>query len=481
MYRWIEWIPMLLVMAILAAGCSSSGNRKEDAGPDDGRNEDGGDTVDGGDRNDAVDGWNDGGDGGDGADSGPVTSLGCPFPFEPIEEHTFQDPFGNETSIPETHIVCAIDYEDVQAQIMVKAVPIGLTQFFDFIYEAREAFVCRDGQVEALPAGTFSYEFLHHGWEKMTVAFDGYKYLFDYRDWCVGYRPCNPNFEIYDVRLAADDTLVADDRPAVCSRVTQAGNPRPLVPQARIPATGVDIVFSMGSDSGDPDEAPVHTVTLSPIRIDVHEATHADFLLFLNDHGNDCDGRPCVDTNGAGVHFYREQAAWKVEAGYEDVPVVQISWHAADEYCRWRQWLSLPTEAQWEMAGSSEGTRLYPWGDDLPTCNHANFSDCQSSSPDEVCTRQAGHNREGVCDLAGNVAEWLYDWYDAGYYDNCVQDCRNPRGPTDPTGLKAIRGGGFSDPAAFLRSTDRDSADPSSASERIGVRCTGRAGQPHNP
>jgi formylglycine-generating enzyme required for sulfatase activity len=478
MRKWIPCFPVMLAVILLTCGCSSSGNGQNDAGQDDGQTEDaqtedGGDAVDAG--LDATDGGDEEMDGGD----APVTT-GCPFPLEPLPEHTFQDEFGNDVTLSETHILCAIDYEDVHAQILVKAIPTGLSVIGDYIYEARAAFVCRDDQVEVLEPGTYSYEWLHHGWEKMIVAFDGYKFLFGYRDWCIGYRPCNLSFEIFDVLRASDDTLLADDVPAVCSQVTMEGNPRPLVPQSRVPAEGTEIVFSMGSTSGDPDEAPVHTVTMRPFQIDLREATHADFVLFLNDHGNNCDGQPCVDIDGAGVHIYHE-GVWKIEEGYENVPIVQVSWYGAEAYCMWRQWLWLPTEAQWEMAASAAGTLAYPWGNDAPTCTNAWFSDCQENEPGEVCTQPTGNSREGVCDLAGNVAEWLYDWYDAGYYATCMVDCSNPRGPTDPTGLKVIRGGGFSDPASLLRATDRDSADPATTSERVGLRCTGGAGTPHNP
>jgi len=414
------------------------------------------------------------GDAGNGGDQ--VTPDGCPFPFTPLEKHTVPSSFG-EIELEEIHTHCAIDYGDVHAEVLVKAVPIELNYVDDPVYEAREAYVCQDGKVEPLAAGMFYYEFLHHAWEKMYVAFGDYKYSFDFVEWCVGGRPCNPTFEIFDVRRLSDDSLVAEKLPALCARITSKGNPRPLVPQVRVPAEGIDVVFSMGSTDGEADEQPVHPVTVRPLRLDVREATWGDFALFLTDHGNDCDGHPCMDASGPEVHLVQNGDVWEPEPGYRDHPAVHVSWYGAEAYCRWR-WLHLPTEAQRELAASAAGTLTYPWGDDPPDCNLALYQDCSAPAPDPVCDRAAGNSREGACDLAGNVSEWVSDWYSADFYSTCTTDCRYPRGPTDSTGVKVVRGGGFADPASSLRAADRGFADPVTSSASLGVRCNGGAGTP---
>ncbi|MBW1810364.1 MAG: SUMF1/EgtB/PvdO family nonheme iron enzyme [Deltaproteobacteria bacterium] len=458
-------VPWLL---LAAAGCSSGANGEVDAGDA------------GSDAGDAGDQGIDAGDQGDGGDSSagdPGPSSGCAFPLTPLQMHTFQGPYG-ESQLWDRHILCEIDFDGLDAKVLVKAEPTGVNQFQDPEYEATQAYLCQNDQVTQLDQGTFYYQTFHHGWEEMGVGVDNLKYIFDYADWCTGGRPCNPIFEIFDVRRISDDGLVAENQPAVCAQTTQQGVPKPLVPRVRVPATGVDIVFDMGSLTGDDDESPLHAVTVRPVRIDIREATNRDFALFLNDHGNDCDGHPCLDAGAEGVRLIFEGGAWKPEEGYQDHPVVQVSWYGADAYCNWRSWLVLPTEAQWEMVASAAGNRSYPWGNSAPTCDLALFDDCGAPEPETVCNREAGSSQEGVCDLAGNLAEWVSDWYQADYYTSCTVDCRYPRGPTDDTGVRGIRGGGFSDPAANLRATDRDFADPSSASNRIGVRCMGGAGQP---
>jgi sulfatase modifying factor 1 len=439
---------LVLFSCVALAACHGSGD-KQDAGSD--------------------------GDGGNGGD--PVVTDGCPFPFTPLETHAFSTTYG-EGELEDIHVHCAIDFNDVQAQVLVKAEPTGFNYIDDPIYEAKEAFACRDGKVEPLASGMFYYEMLHHGWEKMGVGFGGFKYDFDFADWCVGGRPCNPTFEIFAVRRLSDDSLVAEKLPANCSRVTQKGNPRPLVPRVRVPAEGTDIVFSMGSNNGDADEQPVHPVTVRPMRLDIREATWKDFALFLTDHGNDCDGHPCVDTSGPGVHLVQSGSAWAPQPDYQDHPAVHVTWYGAEAYCLWRSWLQLPTEAQWEMAASAAGTREHPWGDEPPACDLALYDACGAPAPDPACSHAPGNSREGICDLSGNVAEWVSDWYQADFYSTCTTDCQYPRGPTGDTGAKVIRGGGFTDPAPGLRAADRGFADPATSSESVGVRCTGGAGEP---
>jgi formylglycine-generating enzyme required for sulfatase activity len=412
-------------------------------------------------------GHEDGADG-NGGDREPIP-YACPFPFAPLQEHEF-----DEGSLFETHILCAIDFQDVHVQVLLKAVPTGWSQYRDPLYEASEAFVCRDGQVEALPDGSFYYEFLHHGWEEMGLGFDGYKFIFGFAEWCVGGRPCNSTFEIFDVRDLGDDSPVAEDLPALCSNVTRNGLPRPLVPLVRVPAQGTEATFRMGSDSGEADEAPVHDVTLRAFRLDQREATHADIAMFLSDHGNDCEGNPCVDTTAAGLHLVQDGGRWEAEEGFEDHPVAHMTWHGAETYCMWRSFRPLPTEAQWEYAASAGGTRTYPWGDQDPTCDLAVHDTC-GGDPQAVCSHPAGHSREGVCDLSGNVPEWIRDWYAADYYATCTQDCQNPRGPEDPTGARVIRGGGYASPSSGLRAADRGQADPAAAV--AGVRCASGAGE----
>jgi formylglycine-generating enzyme required for sulfatase activity len=309
----------------------------------------------------------------------------------------------------------------------------------------------------------------------MEVAIGDLRYLYGWSDMCVGARPCTATFNKLDVHNLSDGTLVEGNLPTLCVELTRNGNPRPLVSQVRIPAADEQVTFPMGSDAGDADEAPVHDVTLSAFRLDVREATNADFAKFLTDQGNDCAGQPCADVSAAG--FHETDGVWAPVAGSEDLPVAHVSWHGASAYCTWRAMMWLPSEAQWEMAASAGGERIFPWGDESPDCTRARFNDCGNQAA-EVCSLPDGHSREGVCDLAGNLGEWVRDWYAPDFYAGCATDCTEPQGPVDPTGARVVRGGSFADPVDDLRAAGRHSMDPDTTSGSVGLRCSGWAGTP---
>jgi len=372
-------------------------------------------------------------------------------------------------------VLCSLDYENTHVLVFLRAKPTG-TQFMDVLYEAKDAFVCDYNEVEQLAQGKFYYEAMHHGWDVMEIAYEDFRYKFGWREYCAGWRPCTSLFDMFEVRRVDDGSLVAERQPTVCVRLTENGNPRPLVPQVRVPAEGEEITFEMGSADGDPDEQPAHQVSLRAFSMDASETTNADFALFLNDQGNLYEGQPCITPAAQGLMLYLEDNIWKVQPGYELQPVVQATWYGAQAYCRWRAWLGLPTEAEFEAAASAGGTRTYPWGEQTPFCEYALFDLCSSSEPEEICSYELGKSREGICDLSGNVAEWIEDWYQADFYANCPDNCVNPFGPTNATGLKVIRGGGFNDPPDSLKTTNRDSADPATSSRNLGLRCAGRAG-----
>ena len=188
------------------------------------------------------------------------------------------------------------------------------------------------------------------------------------------------------------------------------------------------------------DQQPAHEVQLGAFHLDRHEVTVSDFALFL--------------THAAGeFHFHPDQPIERVASGYlpradqGQRPIHYVSWQAAQHYCLWAG-KRLPTEAEWERAAAGVEGRAFPWGDEGSNCTRATHftgsSYCQATAL-EVQQRPEGVSPDGVHDLAGNVAEWTADFYDA-YPAEPQQD---PSGPA--LGSRA--------------------ADPSARSANIGFRC----------
>ncbi len=236
------------------------------------------------------------------------------------------------------------------------------------------------------------------------------------------------------------------------------------IPMALVPAGP----FEMGSETGSDDEQPVHTVTLDDFYIDQFEVTNAQYAECLE--AGVC--QPTTDTTAFASSYSRRIYYGNPE--FDNYPVIYANWSEAKEYCEWRG-ARLPTEAEWEKAarGGLEG-KLYPWGDEAPICdagaeNGAKFDD--NDDCNDTDTAQVGsysHNGYGLYDMAGNVWEWVNDWYDPQYYATSPEE--NPTGPEDGE-FPVLRGGSWGNYAERLRVSDRRINDPLSGSLNIGFRC----------
>lgn len=202
--------------------------------------------------------------------------------------------------------------------------------------------------------------------------------------------------------------------------------------------------FFMGSDAGEADEAPVHRVWMNQFHIDRYEVSNAHFKAFF-------------DTEE--VFVYSEDRHPPRE------PVGRVTWGMADAYCR-AMGLRLPTEAEWEYAARGKDQRTYPWGNDAPTTARATWLN-NSGEKVDVDALSAGTSPFGALNMAGNVSEWVHDWYADDYYGSIANPV-DPQGPRTGT-EHVVRGGSLSDAVQALRSADRDAE--SGAYDDLGFRC----------
>ncbi|MEA3459628.1 MAG: SUMF1/EgtB/PvdO family nonheme iron enzyme, partial [Chloroflexota bacterium] len=173
--------------------------------------------------------------------------------------------------------------------------------------------------------------------------------------------------------------------------------------------------FLMGSEEGREDEKPMREVYLDGFCIDRYEVTNAKYAEFLNaidGHVGRCGGHDCADTKDEDPdsHLFYDYrlGRYMVEAGYEDHPVIKVSWYGAKAYCE-HHGKRLPTEAEWEKAARGTDRGRYPWGDEFDA--RKLNSDCRIGDTTPVGSFPEGASPYGAYDMAGNVWEWVADWY----------------------------------------------------------------------
>ena len=222
--------------------------------------------------------------------------------------------------------------------------------------------------------------------------------------------------------------------------------------------------FLMGSPEGegDDDEHPQHTVYLDAFWIDKTEVSNAMYQKCVA-------AGACQPSDDYGSDFNAPTQ-----------PAVGVSWHDAQAYCQWAG-KRLPTEAEWEKAARGPDGRKYPWGNewDVHRIKRLNFADkntdynwsdkeaddgYQHTAP--VGSYPAGASPYGALDMAGNVWEWVADWYDANYYANSPD--RNPPGP-DSGQLRVMRG--YSWINDYVRAAGRLGDSPAIHVKGSGFRC----------
>jgi formylglycine-generating enzyme required for sulfatase activity len=213
--------------------------------------------------------------------------------------------------------------------------------------------------------------------------------------------------------------------------------------------------FQMGSEAGQTDERPVHLVRVSDFYLDEYEVTNARY-------------QACVDEGACAPLVSNRsdtRAAYFGNPEYAGFPVLRVTYDQAVTFCAWDFGKRLPTEAEWEYAATGGDGRRYPWGNDfdgslLPTTARDTVA---------VGSFPGGASPFGIYDLAGNVLEWVADYYDSLYYAEAPE--ADPLGP-EFGNERVLRGGSFGNPnGQFYTTTRRYHLPPGATEVDVGFRC----------
>jgi formylglycine-generating enzyme required for sulfatase activity len=220
----------------------------------------------------------------------------------------------------------------------------------------------------------------------------------------------------------------------------------------------------MGDDEAEDDhEKPAHEVNVPTFEITRSEITVLQY--------SECYGEGICTEPEIGSRFN-----WEVNENVAH-PVNGVTWEMAVAFCSFVE-ARLPSEAEWEYAARSGGQDLvYPWGDQTPTCDYCVMNEggmgCGEMGTWPGCSMSGGHTEHGLCDMTGNVYEWIADyWYDT--YIGAPSDGSAWDTPLFPEyAERVLRGGGYQDPAdhSILRTTGRIGRNESESQPDLGFRC----------
>jgi serine/threonine-protein kinase len=245
--------------------------------------------------------------------------------------------------------------------------------------------------------------------------------------------PSNTSTPIFTATPALQDEIT--DEKGVTMRLVPAGE------------------FTMGSNDGEADEKPVHTVYLGAFYMDKYEVTNALYKACVD--ARVCEGASDTSSSTRSIYYGNPE--------FDNYPVIHVDWSMARSYCsKWRGG-RLPTEAEWEKAARGIDARIYPWGNDAPndTLLNAKLGDTA-----QVGSYESGKSPYGIYDMAGNVSEWVSSLYQIYPYD-----MNDGRENLSASGQRMYRGGDWGSSNYDARSAFRVRRSPFHNNSGLGFRC----------
>jgi iron(II)-dependent oxidoreductase len=275
------------------------------------------------------------------------------------------------------------------------------------------------------------------------------------------------------VIIESPSTAVAGSKPSPqlarhLTEIVTLARPSPMM---TVPAGA----FLLGSNRVDNDpygsgtqfddtELPQHRVWLDTYEMDRDEVSLGEYLAFLQRQKmHPSDELQKLLWHVITVHFISDQilSRW---------PALYVTWTEANDLCAAKH-ARLPTEAEWEKAARGSEGIPYPWGDAVPNSTRAMFGQHHVHEIPilaAVDSYEEGKSPYGLHHMAGNIAEWVQDWFGFDYYAHMPE--RNPSGPS--TGrYKSVRGGSWKSRPVMLRTATRGGAAPDQRAATIGFRC----------
>lgn len=288
--------------------------------------------------------------------------------------------------------------------------------------------------------------------------------------------------------MQVSSTQEGNTKPPSFSSIPPTASTKTAVPQPSAgemsvnPADGAEIVyipageFLMGSDpDNDPHfwgpEYPSHIVYVDGFWLYRTEVTNDMYKACVR-------AESCTTPYTTGTYVAQ---SYYTSSSFSDYPVVNVTWHQANDYCEWAGG-RLPLEAEWEKAARGEDARLFPWGNQTPSGSFVNLCDRNCPYEEERLTNMndgypttapvgsfpAGASPYELLDMSGNVWEWVADWYQVDYYQRSPE--RNPTGPVAGD-EKVIRGGSWYNLIDAQRTVVRFKRIPGEFREMVGFRC----------